>query len=160
MQRDHVEAWQRPVVQQIIEGGFAELDVVQPGCGRQAASAGNVRRVEVNRRHLGPRVCGRDQVRGKALSTAQVAVGERLALASGRGDPFRERRKAQDGRDLDAAKIMHIGRVSDVSGPPVGHGYSPPRSLTQALRWLKHAATRVTGVARGGGTAQVQDYPQ
>jgi hypothetical protein len=116
-------------VQQLVEIGFTEYDIVESGRARETVRARDVSRIEVGRENLGPRVCRCNEIRRKALPAAEVAVDKRLPEASRCSNTFREGREAQDRRRLDSAKVIDIRSVSDVPGTPFSHRY-PPGKIT------------------------------
>src|SRR5262249_55016815 len=117
---------------QFVEAGLAELHVLEPRRLGKPARTRDMGRVEIRRKDVRLRVRRRNEICGEALSTTEVTIGDRLTPAAGSGNTRRKRRKAQDRGRLDSAKIMDVGRVSDISGAPISHTFLSPRSLSLA----------------------------
>ena len=81
-------------------------------------------RVEVGCENLRLGICCGDEVRRKALPTAEVAVSERLTLSPRRRNTLREGCKTQDCGRLDSAKVVDVCGVGDISGAPLCHRLS------------------------------------
>src|SRR5262249_19745705 len=69
----------------------------------------------------GARVGRRDDIGRQSLAATEVAISERLAEPSRRGDTLGDGRKAQDCRYLNATESVNVGRIGDVSRSPVSH---------------------------------------